>query len=449
MKLLPAKAFLFLGFFFLFTTAYAKYNYKPGYIITTNNDTIRGLIDFGSATHNTAHCVFRKDTSSTATDYSPTELNGYGFSFNRHFLSKKVKLDSTSAPRSFFMEHLVNGVVDLYFADDIGTTHFFIEQNNVMYELKNEEVKIVENNITYTKRSEAYKRSLKYLLQDVPAISSDIDHTAFTRKALIALLEKYHKNGKMQSVTYHDLKIKAPHEKWVFHFGFNLGLNHSNLSVSSAFNGIDKYVFPAGTGTITADAIIYESNMPGITAQTVSRPTQSSNNLFPGLTLGFRSGKNSVEMDINYFKNTFDFKDFTIRTKKLVIPISYKRTFTFGRKIAPFVQGGLCINYNLKTEVDYMYLNYSAPDENGYNFKYVYHSEGVSEQNSSLKKSVWGTGVIVGAGIGWDLGSEKRLEFGVSYFTLSNSFHTDFDYHIHVRTSLFYLNSTIAFKFIF
>ncbi|MBA3706249.1 MAG: hypothetical protein H0W84_10240, partial [Bacteroidetes bacterium] len=187
-----------------FTSLSAKNNFKPGYIINVNNDTIYGLIDYGAALHNAAHCRFRKDSSSVVINYLPAELKGYGFTFNRHFVTKKVKLDAASDSASFFLEHLVKGPVDLYFLDDRGLTHFFIEQKNVLYELKNDLVEIVENDVAYTKPSNKYKGILRYALQDAPAIQPDIERTAFNRKSLVALLEKYYRSLEKNSgyITY-------------------------------------------------------------------------------------------------------------------------------------------------------------------------------------------------------------------------------------------------------
>lgn len=444
------KIITLLNFLFLFNAVFAKYNYKPGYIVTLTNDTVHGLVDYGSAAHNSAHCTFRKDSLSPATDYLPAELNGYGFSFNRHFVTKKIRLDSTSIVRSFFMEHLVNGSVDLYFLDDLGLTYFFIEQKNELYVLKNEEVKFIENGTAYTRRSNSYKRTLKYLLQDVPSILPDIDRTAFNRKSLIALIENYHKAGKSPYVTYHDLKIKAPHEKWKFHFGVNAGYTYSKMGLVSSVSKIEKYVFPGDPyKNITADATILETNMWGIDQQGGKNTFSKNNKVFPGLSLNFRAGKNTVGIELNYLRNNYQLKDIVVQTDKIRIPLTYQRAFGYRKKVMPFLNIGVCMDYNFKVSVDNLYINYSAPDQNGYNYQFVMHSEFISKENSSYKNGAWGGGVIIGTGIFHDLLNKTRLELGLTMSLTNNYFSSVFDSHIYTRTALSERNISLTAKILF
>ncbi len=424
-----------------FTSLFAKNNFKPGYIIKANNDTIRGLIDYGAAVHNAAHCSFRKDSASTVINYLPAELKGYGFTFNRHFVTKEVKLEAAADSAYFFLEYLVKGPVDLYFLDDRGLTHFFIEQKNVLYELTNDPVKIVENGVTYTKTSNKYKGILKYALQNVPGIQPDIERTAFNRKSLVALLEKYYRSLEKNSgyVTYHEIKMKGPHEKWKFHIGLNVGYNHSNMNVVSAIT-TKKYMFPASpTVHMSIDPIITGGNFPD------SQPVGSSNNnLFPGLLLNFRSGKNTVGIEVNYNKNNFTLTDFKLNTQQLILPITYKREFGYQKKLMPYINIGLCLNYTFSTDVENLYLNYMAPDENGYNFKYVTKQSYVSSQNSSIKKGTLGPGVVGELGLSYHLTKKNTLQLGVIFSFYSNHFTSDFDDHIHIRTTMIYSNIAVA-----
>lgn len=59
--------FLFLNFYFLLT---GQTGFREGYIITLNQDTAYGTIDFRGDINNSLKCIF-KNKSDVSNEYSP------------------------------------------------------------------------------------------------------------------------------------------------------------------------------------------------------------------------------------------------------------------------------------------------------------------------------------------------------------------------------------------
>ena len=61
-------------------TVFAQGNYKEAYIITLQNDTVYGFVDFSTDENNSKQCNFKKTLSATdVTQYAPGEIYGYRF----------------------------------------------------------------------------------------------------------------------------------------------------------------------------------------------------------------------------------------------------------------------------------------------------------------------------------------------------------------------------------
>lgn len=55
----------------------AQVNPQQGYIITNENDTVRGTIDYLTDASNAKICSFRKDGETAFKTYRPTDIKGY------------------------------------------------------------------------------------------------------------------------------------------------------------------------------------------------------------------------------------------------------------------------------------------------------------------------------------------------------------------------------------
>lgn len=121
------KNWLIIGFLLCCTSALkAQVNPHPGYIITLQNDTINGTIDYRTATHNSHYCIFQAAGNSEYQTFSPTEINSYRLTdTGKYYVSRTIELGDTK--KNYFLEYLIKGLVSLYYISYNEADYFFFE----------------------------------------------------------------------------------------------------------------------------------------------------------------------------------------------------------------------------------------------------------------------------------------------------------------------------------
>src|SRR5688572_22358710 len=92
---------------------FAQTDFRKGFVITLQRDTISGLVNYREGANAHEICEFKKLENLNATSYRPDEIFGYGFLDDKFFESRKVQEENKS-PRVAFVEVLVKGMVSLY-----------------------------------------------------------------------------------------------------------------------------------------------------------------------------------------------------------------------------------------------------------------------------------------------------------------------------------------------
>jgi hypothetical protein len=111
---------------------YAQLNPKQGYIITNQNDTIYGTIDYLSDTKCAYNCRFMPAGETEYKVYKPGEIAAYRFSNNGVFyITKTFKVENEQ--KTFFAEYLVKGGVSLFHhkENDIDYYYFVDEKGKI------------------------------------------------------------------------------------------------------------------------------------------------------------------------------------------------------------------------------------------------------------------------------------------------------------------------------
>ena len=67
------------------------YDFKNGYIITANQDTIYGYVNNNSYYDNSQFCEFKTSKNDSVIKYTPKELFGYRFIDGKFYISKKLR----------------------------------------------------------------------------------------------------------------------------------------------------------------------------------------------------------------------------------------------------------------------------------------------------------------------------------------------------------------------
>jgi len=169
---------------------FSQDDWKPGYIIINQGDTINGFIDNRRSIELSTLCYFRKAEDAEIQTYTPIELVGYRFSDGRYFVSKTITLSDSNyidsdKLKTVFLEFMVQGKVNLYHYKNINDDYYVAEKDAKIFELRN--TKKPDTNET----KEEYVGLLNYFMQDGDMLQ-EILETNLEPKSLIGLVEKYH-----------------------------------------------------------------------------------------------------------------------------------------------------------------------------------------------------------------------------------------------------------------
>ena len=100
-----------------------------GYVITNDNDTIHGTIDYISKKENNAVCRFLPEGETTYRMYQPYDIRGYRFMDDGSFyVSSKLPINGKDS--NLFAECLLLGGVSLYSYQDGDQTYYYMVDAN-------------------------------------------------------------------------------------------------------------------------------------------------------------------------------------------------------------------------------------------------------------------------------------------------------------------------------
>ncbi len=180
------KQIVILGFLFTAKLVNAQTDYRDGYVITLNNDTLKGKIDYRGDLTMGEICRFKTDTGEEI-KYSPNDIAAYRINDSKYFVSKEFN------GKKVFLEFLIEGKINIYYHRDNKGDHYF---------LKKEDTKIVEipyengikykDNVPYMYESTKHIGLLNYFFQDAPELKSKISKIGKPdHEKLIKLAEDY------------------------------------------------------------------------------------------------------------------------------------------------------------------------------------------------------------------------------------------------------------------
>lgn len=183
-------AFVFLFLLCLYNL-HGQTNFIPGFIITNENDTLHGLVDYRGDSRNCKRCDFKENINSPTREFLPFSIQGYRFNDSKFYVSKNVLIQGKVEP--VFLEFMVNGISDLFYYADGVNFHYFIEKaDGQFFELTDEVRKFNRNGIEYSARLKQYVGYLKLAFADCQQLYPMINAATLDSKSLIAITKKYH-----------------------------------------------------------------------------------------------------------------------------------------------------------------------------------------------------------------------------------------------------------------
>ncbi len=189
---------LALIIFCISSVSFGQQAFKPGYVITLENDTLAGQIKNTSYSESSEVCIFRDSLQGRTIRYSPGEIAGYKISEDQYYVSLNRVIPS--GDEIIFAQYLLEGKeVDLYLVrENDQTNRYYLRKGESLLELKNNlDTVYVQTdgggNVMKVKENKEYTGVLKYAFSDQWDIVSKVDRTNFDSRSLVKLTKEYHR----------------------------------------------------------------------------------------------------------------------------------------------------------------------------------------------------------------------------------------------------------------
>ncbi|MCK3683191.1 hypothetical protein [Maribellus sp. YY47] len=160
-------------------------NFRPGYYITWDNDTVYGLIDYRGEIRNSRICEFRENENAEIIKLEADKIQSYRFIDDKFYVSKTLQLPNEGS-KPVFVEFLVSGIINLYFYRDVNNYMYLVEKDGRIHELTKN---VKDNNGIIISK---HIGLLKAIFSDCNEIQSEINKVGLNHKSLIDITNKYH-----------------------------------------------------------------------------------------------------------------------------------------------------------------------------------------------------------------------------------------------------------------
>ncbi|HOI86559.1 MAG TPA: outer membrane beta-barrel protein [Lentimicrobium sp.] len=312
------KILLVIVFFaFLADRSFSQSDFRDGFIITLENDTIKGLVDYRSNLKNYKSCVFLGEREERK--YHPHEINGFGYDNDKFYASQILE--------GSFVEVLVTGDISLYKSKE----KYHVKKDADIYDLASfrEEVKIDRK--VYVRDNNKWRGILSILIGDCLNNTNDVvSKINLNERSLTTLIVGY---NQCKGSEYKEFKAGKP---WIkYDFGAATGLARSEIQV----------IYSSTYYNYLADS--YSSVDPSVGALfSISSPRITEKIEVQGEIHFIKSAYSSL---IVLNKSSTEYHDTYIDLTTLSMPLSLKYSFP-EKKYGLYVQAGINLDYHLKTE---------------------------------------------------------------------------------------------------
>lgn len=197
---------------FIAILSYGQSDFRSGFIISLENDSIQGELDYRSNSKNYESCIFKKDGQTTV--YGPNEIKGFRFN-NDKFFSSQIVNDA-------FVEVLVLGEISLYRLKE----KFYIEKDTSLFELQSIIAKVEKDGKVGYEETSKWRGIVNYLTVDCfKSSSNNIARLTFDEKSFTRFVIKY---NNCRGSDYIDYKASKPWTK--LEFGIILNMTRSEIT---------------------------------------------------------------------------------------------------------------------------------------------------------------------------------------------------------------------------
>lgn len=170
----------------------ANREWKPGYLVTHANDTLRGMIDYRGQGNDWADCIYKSSLETQEQKYFPQEIKWILYDSGLSF--KSVKLKNQKVDGCFFVRSLVEGARSLSYLEMEITG----DSTYACYVLENKETgKVITLNNrkqgagTFSMYRKQMATALSVFFDHHPVMEKELERFSFSHSYLVNLFVKY------------------------------------------------------------------------------------------------------------------------------------------------------------------------------------------------------------------------------------------------------------------
>ena len=243
---------ILIAFFqFMVFNVIAQSDFKRGYIIKNNNDTIYGIIANKRNTYSAQYCIFKINDQAPKQVFSPEDIKAYRFLDGKYYISNQIT--EGDVKKRVFLEYLIKGIVNVYYYEDKEGEHYFANKtgDSILHELKNSDDVysndesgqngssiFLKSDATYHFSKREYIGLLKYMFQDSPKVCDEVDNLLLSHKSLIKIAREYHNSvcSGDECIVYEKKEAKNQ-----LFFGPIIGLNEISFSKGKSSDPLECF----------------------------------------------------------------------------------------------------------------------------------------------------------------------------------------------------------------
>lgn len=321
-------------------TANGQINLKKGWIVTTANDTIYGLINDAGGMKNSRVCSFKALGQDEIVKYVPTDLQSYKIIGEKYYVSREIEYKNKETKR--FLEVVLEGRVNL-FRHDITAIYYIEKEGHELTALKND-IDLNERARyiypikwdSYKLGTYIYKDTLYSFFSDCVPVLNELDNVEYNRESLLNITKTYLRltNQSGKDISY-EQNLKLARAK----FGIYSGLQLSKVLFYDYL--IDSRLTPS-----VPVGILYHIPLTPISEN---------------ISFQFGANLSYINYDDNFINSTSGFDSLNVRSLALGIPLSLHYSLTFD-KFSPYIGAGYEFAMVLSSRASYKDQRY---DEDG------------------------------------------------------------------------------------
>jgi hypothetical protein len=329
---------LLLSCLFILSSGKAQSNFRNGYIVLQNKDTLRGKIDFREWDITPKNIVFLDTNSGKRSTYDANQLSAFqaaGESY--HSFSVRIfpysldpvtvineKFNTDPYDKVVFLRWITGGRLNLYlYKDSASVSYYFaVDATGHAAQLRIISRSATEKGETGAVFDNVYKNQLVGLMADCEAVAGKIDRTSYTETPLRKLFFAYNNCGK--DTVERKEKDSGRHVLFLPMIGYA----NTRARFNSPLYLVGKFSFPA-----------YSTFTGGVGVLFVLPRNQGRFSILTDVLYQHIHSQSNV-----YRENYFQTDNGVLNYNTWDLDIQFRYRFPTG-KVRPFIQAGLANSF--------------------------------------------------------------------------------------------------------